>query len=63
MYYRGETEIDEKSKESLYGAFEILNGFMKNSKWVAADELTIADFALASNIGLFFVSIYYINWQ
>ncbi|KAF5279726.1 hypothetical protein FQA39_LY05416 [Lamprigera yunnana] len=31
-------------------SFEILNRFLKNSKWAAGDDLTIADFSLISTI-------------
>ncbi|XP_058791380.1 glutathione S-transferase 1-1-like [Phymastichus coffea] len=41
---------DEKLMAPLITAFELLNGFLENSNFVAGDELTIADFSIVCSV-------------
>lgn len=54
--FKGKTEVDPKDKESLLEGFAWLNDFLKGNKWVAGDELSIADFSIVGTVSAFFVS-------
>ncbi|KAL5280635.1 hypothetical protein ACFFRR_004562 [Megaselia abdita] len=42
----GEKTIPELRRAQLYEAFELAEGFLKGSDWIAGDQLTLADLAV-----------------
>ncbi|KAF5279728.1 hypothetical protein FQA39_LY05418 [Lamprigera yunnana] len=50
IIYRGSKTISQYLIEEVNESYEILNNFLKNSKWVAGDRLSIADFSLISTV-------------
>lgn len=46
MKYKGRKTLTDDQKEGLDEALELLNTFLQNSKWVAGENITIADFSL-----------------
>ncbi|CAD7079718.1 unnamed protein product [Hermetia illucens] len=50
VLFLGETTIPEDKKKQLQEAFEWLNGFLEGRKWVAGDNLTIADLSILASI-------------
>jgi len=48
--FLGESVITEEKKKALFEAFELLNGFLANSKFVAGHNLTIADLSIIATI-------------
>ncbi|XP_057657193.1 glutathione S-transferase D7-like [Diorhabda carinulata] len=43
--------VDEQDKEKLKEAFDYLNNFLKESKWLAGENMTVADIAIHSILG------------
>nr|UYI58578.1 glutathione S-transferase 7 [Grapholita molesta] len=50
ILFLGETEIKESLKNDLNTTLEFLNGFLKDSKWVAGHNLTIADTSIYATV-------------
>lgn len=42
----GEKTISETKRSLLYEAFELVDGFLAKSNWIAGDQLTVADLAV-----------------
>lgn len=53
----GAAIIDEKYVNVIKEAIGWINDFLKESKWLAGDDLTIADLAILATITSNFVSI------
>lgn len=51
-------EFDPEVKEKVFEAFSILNQFLTASKWVAGNELSIADFSIVGALAAYFVRLY-----
>nr|QST14950.1 GSTd protein [Diaphanosoma celebensis] len=49
VMFGGATKLDEKAQSSLKEAIGWLNSFLENSKYVAGDQLTVADISLVSS--------------
>lgn len=48
--YEGVTEISEDKKQQLLEAYDLLEIFLKNKKYVAGNDLSIADFSIVTSI-------------
>uniref|UniRef100_A0A0K8TTV1 Putative glutathione s-transferase n=1 Tax=Tabanus bromius TaxID=304241 RepID=A0A0K8TTV1_TABBR len=50
VLFLGETTISEEKTKQLYEAFNWLDGFLQSTKWVAGDEVTIADLSILASL-------------
>lgn len=48
-------EFDPEAKEKLFEALTWLNDFLKGNKWIAGNDLTIADFSIVGTVTAYFV--------
>lgn len=48
-------EFNPEAKEQLFEGFSQLNDFLTGSKWVAGENLTIADFSIIGTVATYFV--------
>lgn len=46
----GGAPLDEEKKQKLDEAFNILEQFLEKSKWVAGDDITLADISVAVTV-------------
>lgn len=51
--YEGEKEVPEEKKNQLLEAYDLVEKFLENHKYVAGDDLSIADFAIVTSISSF----------
>ncbi|XP_063695898.1 glutathione S-transferase D6-like [Culicoides brevitarsis] len=51
---KGGTEITDEHIESIYEVFKWLNDILSSSKWMAGDEITIADTTLLATLSTLF---------
>lgn len=54
--FLGESVITEEKKKSLFEAFGWLNQFLEKSKYVAGDNVTIADLSIIATVSGMIVS-------
>ncbi|KAM3960309.1 glutathione S-transferase 1 [Aphomia sociella] len=59
ILFLGETEIKKSLKDDLNTTLGFLNEFLKNSKWVAGDNPTIADTSIYASVS----SILAVGWD
>uniref|UniRef100_A0A336LA08 glutathione transferase n=1 Tax=Culicoides sonorensis TaxID=179676 RepID=A0A336LA08_CULSO len=58
VVFEDATEVSEKVKDDILDVLNYCNGILKESTWIAGDELSIADFAIVSTLAaLFFMGI------
>lgn len=50
ILFDGLKEIPEEKRKLLYDTFELLDGFLNGSDWLAGDQVTLADLAILANI-------------
>jgi glutathione S-transferase len=46
----GETTISEAKKEAVCEGYDFLDKLLKNKKWIAGDNMTIADFSCVTTV-------------
>lgn len=54
--FLGETVITEEKKKPLFEAFDLMNGFLEKTNFVAGDKITLADLAILASISGMIVS-------
>ncbi|XP_063709337.1 glutathione S-transferase D7-like [Culicoides brevitarsis] len=54
--YKGETEIKKENIDSIYEAFKWLDDILSKSKWMAGDNVTIADTTMLATLSTLFVT-------
>ena len=54
--FRGATKLDEAAQKDFAASIEHLNTFLSQNKYVAGDQLTIADICLMANASTFEVN-------
>lgn len=50
ILFQGAKTVPEDKKEAVYRCYELLDFFLKDSPWVAAENVTIADFNILTCI-------------
>ena len=50
LFFGGATELDPEKEKTLREKLGYLNGFLEGNKYVAGDELTVADFAIYASL-------------
>ena len=50
MKYKGRKALTSEQIEGLENGYGHLNNFLRDSKWVAGEHVTIADFSLIANV-------------
>lgn len=61
--FKGKTEFDPQAVEQLFEAVNWLNNFLKGNKWVAGNDLTVADFALVGTMATLIVRLNLIKFR
>lgn len=51
--FQGATEVSEVQTEQLLEAYDFIEQFLENEKYVAGNELSIADFSIATSLNSF----------
>lgn len=51
-------ELDETKLQPIVDAFEVLEKYLETSEWVAGENMTIADIAIAVTVSQAEVSLY-----
>ncbi|CAG9795890.1 unnamed protein product [Diatraea saccharalis] len=59
ILFLGETEIKQNLKDDLNTTFDLLEEFLRGSKWVAGDNMTIADTSIYASVS----SILAVGWD
>lgn len=64
VLYDGAKEVSQAAKDAIKDSLTLIDGILGNSKWMAGDKLTIADFS-AVTIGKFCLKTpnYFIKWS
>lgn len=55
--FGGATEITEEQKKNINTTVNLLNQYLTGKKWVAGDQLTIADLHICCSVANLVVSI------
>lgn len=50
MFFRNETRIPQHQIDAIVDIYNLLETFLQNSKYIAGDQLTIADFSIVSSV-------------
>ena len=50
MIYDGEKSIKQEARDKFTDCFKVLDGYLEESKWIAGDNLTIADISFLATI-------------
>lgn len=53
IFFGGGNEVPEENMVSLLEAYDLLEIFLENKEYVAGDDLSIADFCVATSINSF----------
>lgn len=53
VLFEGSNEVPEHLKKALTEGYDLLENFLKKSKYVAGDELSIADFSIVTTVNSF----------
>lgn len=53
MVFQGATEIPENQREQLLEAYDLLEKFLESNKFVAGNDVSIADFGIVTSINSF----------
>ena len=57
VIYDGEKIIKQEARDKFTDCFKVLDGNLEGCKWIAGDNLTIADISLVATIVTVVVSI------
>ncbi|XP_022128564.2 glutathione S-transferase 1 isoform X1 [Pieris rapae] len=63
ILFQNVKEIKKPLKDNLYVQLGFLNGFLSESKWVAGNELTVADISLASSMATVMFLLQALDWD
>lgn len=58
VIYDGEKTIKQEARDKFTDCFKVLDGYLEECKWIAGDNLTIADISLLATIVTVAVIIY-----
>lgn len=50
MLFAGATSTSQQARDAVVDSLKVIDKFLENSKWVAGNNLTIADFSLIPTI-------------
>lgn len=57
IFFEGGTEVEEDKKVALLEAYDFIEKFLENMKYVAGSELSIADFSFVTSLNSFSVFV------
>lgn len=46
IFYSGAKEVSQEARDGVTDTLKVIETFLDNSKWIAGDKITIADFSL-----------------